>query len=430
MKFFRRKKKSTPPVDSFPEASSSDADQDFYSRRSEDPPLSGLVEESRGGLSRRTSRHNSAGRVNRDNRTSDWALGLLVLRAVLIVVLLAGGYLLLRFVLSKAAEPTEEEQLQWEMNAAKMDEAEPVAIEAEAASDERLVVSETEMTGLLNEWERTGRHLRAAESLLNKNLDEEAARRLDQALMVSPDNRIALEQRMEIYLREENVEAALSLCLKLLEQDSTQFSLKVTLLETLQQHGEPSATAALADHLLEQQPNNLQILKIAAFSRIEQDQIDEALTIYKRILERAPKDSDALAGAALIHRAQQDWALAIPYYQELLSVKPSAEVYGELARCYAQLDEAGKAVIFLGQAASLYGENTVADWFTSPEFDAVRETVDFRAFADRVVGVETRKAIEAIREHEEDDTRPVIDLPTGGLGLPGKPDLQILKPGN
>jgi tetratricopeptide (TPR) repeat protein len=286
------------------------------------------------------------------------------------------------------------------------------------------------MDGLLNEWERTARHLRAAESFLNKNLDEEAARRLDQALKVSPDNRIALKRRMELLLREENPEAALPLCLKLLEQDSSQFSLKTTLLETLQQHGEPAAVHALADHMLEQQPNHLPILKIAAFSRIEQNRVEEALAIYKRILERVPTDPVALAGAALIHRSRQEWADAVSYYQELLNVNPSAEVYGALSRCYARLGEAGKAVIFMGQAASLYGEKTVAGWFPAPEFDAVRETIDFRAFADRVVGVETRKAIEAIREREADETRPAIELPGGGLGLPDKPDLQILKPGN
>jgi tetratricopeptide (TPR) repeat protein len=141
-----------------------------------------------------------------------------------------------------------------------------------------------------------------------------------------------------------------------------------------------------------------------------------------------PSDSDALAGIAWIYWNRSEWVNAIPYFQELLKENPSEDVYRKLARCYAQMDEPGKTVIFLGQAASRYGEEAVANWFSLPDFDIIRETVDFRAFVDQVVGVENRKAIEAIRKREVDDTHPNTEHSVDGFDLPDKPELKVLKP--
>jgi hypothetical protein len=97
-----------------------------------------------------------------------------------------------------------------------------------------------------------------------------------------------------------------------------------------------------------------------------------------------------------------------------------------LARCYAQLAQAGKAVVFLGQAASLFGETVIASWLRDTGFDSVRETVEFRSFADRVVGIETRKAIEEINRREAEKAASVA--PGGGLELPKQPELDAIRP--
>jgi len=132
----------------------------------------------------------------------------------------------------------------------------------------------------------------------------------------------------------------------------------------------------------------------------------------------------ALADSGAIYQERGNWQKAIPYYLELARTDPDIEHYHNLVRCYAQMGEAGKAVIFMGQAASLYGESEVASWLRHDleAFDLILETVEYRSFADRVVGVETRKAIEDIRRREIEKKTPAIP---GGLDLPAQPELKI-----
>jgi len=57
--------------------------------------------------------------------------------------------------------------------------------------------------------------------------------------------------------------------------------------------------------------------------------------------------------------------------------------------------------------------------------DPVRETADFRSFVDRIVGAQTRAAIETIRRRE---IQKIPLLEADQEILPAKPDLEILKP--
>lgn len=84
----------------------------------------------------------------------------------------------------------------------------------------------------------------------------------------------------------------------------------------------------------------------------------------------------------------------ISYYLEKIRQNPEADDYRELVLCYAQINESGKAVVFMGQAASLYGEEVVKGWLDESGFDGIRKTPEFRSFADRIIGVNARKAAE------------------------------------
>jgi hypothetical protein len=109
----------------------------------------------------------------------------------------------------------------------------------------------------------------------------------------------------------------------------------------------------------------------------------------------------------------------------LLKLDPQEEYYRIVAHQYAQLEEAGKAVIFLGQAASLFGDGTVGAWLRSDlgEFDPIRETTEYRAFADTIVGVEQRTAVEAMQERDAGEKETV----SPGLELPPAADPELLR---
>ncbi|MCK5845398.1 MAG: tetratricopeptide repeat protein, partial [Victivallales bacterium] len=170
----------------------------------------------------------------------------------------------------------------------------------------------------------------------------------------------------------------------------------------------------------------LEVLERAAYAQAAQGNAAKALALYEKILLNDSTHFVALLGAGFIYQQTGAWEKAIPYYMELVREDPKSEHYHSLAHCYAQQNEGGKTVIFLGQATSLYGESDVSDWLSEAEFDPVRETVEFRSFVDRVVGIETRKAIEEIRLREKEKENE--GLPSG-VDLPAQPELQLLKPG-
>jgi tetratricopeptide (TPR) repeat protein len=130
-----------------------------------------------------------------------------------------------------------------------------------------------------------------------------------------------------------------------------------------------------------------------------------------------------LQGCGKIYFDQNDYQNAVPYYLELTKLDPRLDYYQMLARCYAQQNEAGKAVIFMGQAAGLFGGVTISSWFRDPLFDPVRETTEFRSFTDRIIGVESRNAIEAINKREAEEK---VEAPEHGL--PKQPDSSPLQP--
>jgi tetratricopeptide (TPR) repeat protein len=174
--------------------------------------------------------------------------------------------------------------------------------------------------------------------------------------------------------------------------------------------------------MLLEQPKDLTILSIAATGQIKRGNAASALTLFERMLENDDKNKDALENCGKIYFDQGEYEKSVPYYLELVQLDSKPEYYQVLARSYAQQGQAGKAIIFMGQAASLFGETEVASWVKEPVFDPVRETVEFRSFADRIVGIETRKAIEAINKREAEKTKTAEP---GGLELPKQPDLKL-----
>lgn len=394
----------------------------------DEPVLDEYYQGPSGRHTMRTSRHSPARRRENSNRASNAAIAWLLLRAVLIVVLLGGGYWMLQFIVARVSGPSEKDQQRWEANAALMDGAtadEPGEEPAVPAPSRTETLSDELIEKRLEQWMLAERHLRSADALVRRGIRDQAVERLSLALHASPENYAAQKQLMELYLSMDAYAEAIPLCIRLLDQGGEQWEIQLNLLRALEKSGRFRASLMLAERLLELQPENRTVLNSAAASCLALGDADRALSLYDLILTRNSRDRDALLGAAEIHRARGAWQQAIPYYLELVRIEPSDEVYYALALCYAQQTDAGKAVVFMGQAASLYGESAVSPWLRDSGFDIIREEVEFRSFADRIIGIENRKAIEAISRREAEKTTPE---PAGGMDLPQQPELNALKP--
>lgn len=375
---------------------------EFYSNRSGETPLDESYEGAGGGPVRRTSRHSPVQRRENDNRASNITLGLFLLRAVLIVVLLGGGFIGLKLIAKAVSGPSDADRERWAEKARLMEQgASPdTGVAPETARLSETSVSDELIKTRIERWTLAERHLRSADSLIRRGIHDKAVERLLQVLQASPHNRAAQQQLLNIYMEDQNYIDAVPLCIRLLDQDSTQWGVQTSLLEALQQSGRNEPALTLADRLLDQKPNDVRVLQVAAVASRDAGDAERALGLYERILENLPESPVALLGSAEIYHEKMDWAEAIPFYLELMRQSPEPEVYHALSQCYAQLGESGKTVIFMGQATSLFGSSEVAPWLRETVFDPVRESVEFRSFADRIVGIETRKAIEAINRRE------------------------------
>jgi tetratricopeptide (TPR) repeat protein len=426
MKLFR--KKNTQPTQISPRTARSTPADNFYSQHAGEAPLDGHSADSGGRQIHRMSRHSPARlREETSNRVSNKAIAILLFRTVLIVVLLVAGLIALKWGLSFLDKPSEKKQQQWAANAMRMEKSSAMGeLPAGAAVPSAQVVSAALIEQRLERWEQTERHLRSAEALSRRGINDEAAERLGQALRITPDNREAQQMLVDIYMQQGLYAEAVPLCIRLLDQDSRQPILQMNLLRALEASKQSEAGLVLAERLLLDQPNNLIVLSIVATGQLKQGKQEAGLALFERILKNDPKNTEALENCGKVYFAQKDPQKAVPYYLELVRFDPKPSHYQMLARCYAQLNQAGKAVVFLGQAASLFGETTIAPWLRDVGFDSVRETVEFRSFADRVVGVETRKAIEDINRREAEKATSVA--PGGGLELPKRPELNAIQP--
>jgi len=404
----------------------SESDNSFYEQHSGETPLTTSPAKSAQQGSH-TSRHTPVRRRENSNRATNRDMSRLLLKIVLIPLLLIGAFFGLRAVVEWLNGPTEKERLQWAANAELMEKVPGASTTLPAEPAGEASINKEFLAGRVSRWEKAQRHLRAADALDRRGIDGDAISRLEQALQASPDSREALWALAKLYISSGNHTAAIPLCIRLLDQDSTQWEVKRLLLRALQAGEETEMSALLSDQMLLQQPGDLGVLEMAAYAHAAAGDTDVALGLYKRILEDNPEHLLALAGVGYIHQWREEWVEAVPYYLELLKLDPKAEYYLALARCYAQQDDAGKTLIFLGQAAGLYGAPTVSPWLKNPELDPVRETTDFRSFVDRMVGEQTRTEIEALRRHEI--PKETLREAAGRFKLPSASELQILRPG-
>ena len=426
MKIFGRKKGRSERLSQKP--SESGSQQEFYGRQSEEAPLT----DPGGGYgqqARRSSKHGAGRRRETSNRASTHQLFMLFFLAGLIFGLILVGYLGIRFLVGLRVGPSEKDLARWEQSEAIRQKGAGGQVDLESVfggMTNAVNVNSELIRERMRKWEQTERHMRAAEALNRRGINDDAIRRLTQALRLTPDHQLAQRLLLDIYMQSGEYTGAIPLCIRLLDQDSQQWDIKLDLLEALQSSREIETSLTLAEKMLLMQPNDVKVLERAAYAQATLGDAEKALALYDRILLNDSTHVIAMEGAGFIHQQTSEWKQAIPYYMELVRLDPKLEYYHSLSRCYSHQKEGGKAVIFLGQAASLHGEGAVSDWVSEAAFDPIRETVEFRSFVDQIVGIETRKSIEEIRLRAIETEEEALPL---GADVPDQQRLQLLKPG-
>jgi len=374
----------------------------FYSQHPGEAPLSEEeLSANRGDRTRRTSRHNLGRREGSDNR-SHRAVLLLLLRTGLIIFLIAGTLFVLKKAANYLSEPSVEQKADWE---AKRTVNTVVSLDAADAAETR--VDAALLCERIESWTLADRQMRAAQDLIRHRNHDEAFRRLQRILQAAPRHNEAQRLLADLLLQRGEYEQTKPLLVSLLDKNPEDSEAAAQLLNAFVQTGDHASTLALADWLPEKMLT-ADVMASVALSYMALEKYEQAQGLFKRILALDGKNITALEGLGRLRRMAEDYEGAVPYYQELIQLDSRPEYYRAVAICYAQLEEAGKAIVFMGQAFSLYGSAQVGGWLRQPEFDVVRETVEFRSLADRVVGTEQRKAIEQLRKRETEKAAAVL----------------------
>lgn len=302
-----------------------------------------------------------------------------MLKIVLIPVILFAGYLVLKRVVTPFEGPSEQDLEDWKDAANRMDGELSVVVLDGTVIDTAL------LTERFAQWERAEQAYRSAQTLSRTGVDlENAIVRLKQSLLLAPNNQEAQELLLKLYLRTDAHSEVLPLCLRLLDQDSQRWDLKLVLLDTFFVLEKLDVALLLANEMLQAQPSCLEALEVVAYVNTVLGNTDEALGQYVRILDQQNDHALALSSVAHLYQQQGKWSQAIIYYVKMINKEPSSEVYRALAQCHARLEQSAEAVVYMGQAISLYGQAAVNTWLDGDEFDAIRDTIEFRSLTGKV----------------------------------------------
>ena len=374
----------------------------FYTQNTGERPLDAPpIEQPSVERERFTSRHKPPRRRENNNRAGAYAISLLFVRTFLVIAAIGGGIIALKIYTNHLQNPTEEQKRIWDEQ-----NRQPWKISSKHSAATTGVPDNLSRIDLLikeqiEQWKIADRNLRAAKEALHRpGFETEALARLQQVLQATPENHEAQQLMFDFLMRKGAFADAVPYAMRLIDQNSSDLNMQIRLLQALYRGDYADAAGALAEYLLIIRPDNDQVLEIAAMLNVEANNLDSALEHYLRILSVNRHNEAALRGVSAIFSSRGEWEKAVPYYIELTRVAPDETTYHWLAVCFSQMDEMEKAVTLLGQSASLYGENTVAGWLPNPGFDTIRETEDFRNFADHIAGSERRRAIEALRRSE------------------------------
>lgn len=421
MKLFR-KKKTPSSSPSRPNFAGADSENHFYSRNTE-VPLDGSSKGGDTNRIQRTSRHRTpARRRENSNRASNKAVFMLLFRAVLIVVLLAGGFFALKWWLDGLSEPSEREKEKWAENAVRMENAGSVAEVSEPVAVADQAVTPEWIQQRMEQWALVEQSMRTADAFDRRGIDADAGLRLEQVLKMMPNNRAAQKMLAEIYDRNGRYAEAVPLYIRMLDSEGFLPELQMKLLMALQKSGQTDSGLVMAERMLLDQPRNVELLLMSAEGQLAKGNPDAALKRFAEVLAVEDDNRRALERCGEICFSRNDYEHALPHYLALLKKDPKPEEYRRLSICYAQRNEAGRSVVCMGQASALFGEAQVSSWLKDPLFDSIRESVDFRSFADRLIGVENRKAIEEITRRKVEEALP--DSPAD-VDLPKKPALKL-----
>ena len=332
------------------------------------------------------------------NKKRDISALVYTLRLLIILVLLVGGFLLVRIGIGLYQERLLIEQ-QREIPPAVMSEVpltKPTKFDSEKSIDF--------FTNQCVKWEDESINLRAAHELIKRDYLEQALERCNYVLSLNPSNREALEMAADLYTRLDKLVEAINSYIRLLNLDCKQLTVQEKLIEALYLHEDYQAVIQLSEWYYEKAMFNERVHYLLFRSYKELDQIEDALKIANRILKASPDFVEVANDRIEILIILQRFDDAIAEFGRLQAKRYRDPLfYRDYASCYAHLGQIKDAVEVLGKAVNIFGRSQVIAWLASSDYDKIRSDPYFNTFSIRVGGEEVTSQIKLLTENRRND---------------------------
>ena len=238
----------------------------------------------------------------------------------------------------------------------------------------------------IQNWKDAGDRLRDARTWTQKNRRDMAAALLQEGLKDSPENVALLFELAQLNFDKRDFARTRELLQHVLCIEPNHKTAGQMLATTYLFLGLHEQALTLADWILEGAPDSDVAHRVAGLAQLKAKRLDQAVIHFRKWVARAPNDQDAQRQYADTLMGLKDYEKAGAIYENLLKNNSAmAEVYHQLAICYAQRAMVDKSVATLTQALCVIGAPQVATWFKDSGFDGIRTHKLFTVFERQVI---------------------------------------------
>ncbi len=290
---------------------------EFYTSNPTEAPLNDETGLSNSQRVRKTDRHQALGGRREEKMDPREKLALLAILKLGIIILVLG---ITFFMLRKGISLYEESVWLDHMDVIKQSPVlqEVVLIEDFDIQDQ---TSREKFAERVELWKKADRLVRSADTLLQRNIYDQAIEQCQDALRINPTHRGALERLSRLYYIQENYVEAVNAYIRLLSIDPSRQDVQKCLIQSLDALGDDAAVKYMAEWYLDQNMFDVDIQRYLANALYSQENFKDAVLSYAKVLSQTPKDVLALErqAAAYMHLQQfekdKDEFLLLPLKQ-------------------------------------------------------------------------------------------------------------------
>ena len=374
----------------------SSAPSEFYTASPVEKPLYEDRQATGSRSVRRTDRHQQVMSRRKETMDPREKMALMAILKLAITVLL----LMIAFVLLwKGIGFYEASRVQAEIDAESEPSSIMKAVELVEDFDIEDQDSREKFAERIGNWKEADRMVRSADALLQRNLYDPAIAQCKDALERDPSHRGALERLGRLYYAKEDYAAAVNIYIRLMSVDPSHQEIQKRLIQALDALGDYKAVNYMAEWYFDQNMYDGDVQRYLANALYAQEQFEEAVEAYGRVLRNAPEDPVAMERQAAARMQLGQYEEALEALETLRRKNYRNPVYyKQIVICNAQMQRGRETVQSLGRAAQVFGEQIVIGWLQDPQLDPVREDRAFQAFTDRVGGEEFRLWLEKMAQ--------------------------------